>query len=182
MSFNISDFRANFAFGGARPSQFDVIITAPGSLVGVNIAANKLRFTCKAASIPTSELGEVQAFYFGRPTKYAGNRTFEDWTVTVMNDEDWIVRNALEQWNNAINAHEENVRHNGANATASSYKGVAIVRQYGKENEILQTYTLKGVWPKNVGEIELNWENANQIEEFQTIFTYDDWIRGADIV
>lgn len=182
MAFDINEFKSNFAFGGARPSQFDVILTAPGALAGVNIASSKLRFTCKAASIPQQEIEQVDVSFFGRIIKYAGNITFADWNVRVINDEDWVVRSALEQWNNAINAHEANLRHNGTTSNPSTYKGTAIVRQYSKEGEVLQEYTFKGIWPKIVGEIELNWENGSQIEEFECTLAYDAWTRGVEIV
>jgi hypothetical protein len=97
MAFNISDFRGQLEFGGARPSLFEVQIFNPANTTG----DLKTPFLVRAAQLPGSTVGTVPVSYFGRQIKLAGNRTFADWTVTIINDEDFLIRNALEEWNNS---------------------------------------------------------------------------------
>ena len=109
MAFNVQEIRSQLVGGGARPSLFQVTLQNP-----VNAEADlKSTFMVQAAQIPASTMGIIEVPYFGRKVKIAGDRTFAEWTVTVINDEDFLIRNALEQWSNAINTHETNVRATG---------------------------------------------------------------------
>lgn len=168
MAFNINDIRSNLEFGGARPSHFEVIITNPF----VPAADIKAPFMIKATSIPSYVMGKIEIPYFGRKIPIPGDRTWDDWTVTVMNDEDFIVRNALEQWSNAMNAFRRNVAQNGAGP--NNYKSTALITQYGKTGNELRIYQLNGIWPLNIAPIELDWSTTDQIEEFQVTWAYDD--------
>ena len=167
MAFSIDNFVANLRGGGARPSLFQVSITNP-----INGAADaQVPFMCKGSSIPGSTVSIIEIPYGGRIVKQPGTRTFEDWTTTIYNDEDFAIRNALEQWSDAINAHE-----NGeAAAPGVQPKGTATVTQYGKSGEILRVYELYGIFPSEVGPIELSWEDGDAIEEYETTFAYDYW-------
>ena len=168
MAFNINDIRAQLAFGGARPSLFQVIISNP-----VNPVADiKLPFLCKTAQMPSSQLGLIEVPYFGRKLKLAGDRTFDAWTVTIINDEDFLIRNAMEQWNNYIQLYQQNVTALGTGAP-SLYKSQATVTQYGKAGEVLRVYQFNGIFPQAVGPIELAWNTVDEIEEFQVQFQYD---------
>jgi hypothetical protein len=109
MAFNVSEFRSQMQFDGARANLFDVEMNFP-SFANPGNASRKLQFQCKSAQLPGSTVGIVPVQYFGREIKFAGNRTFVDWTVNVMNDEDFVVRNAMERWMNAINTHRGNLR------------------------------------------------------------------------
>lgn len=170
MTFNVNEFQAALKFGGARPSLFQVSLTNP-----VNGESDVLApFMMKGASIPPSTLNPIEQFYFGRTIKLAGTRTFPEWTVTVINDEDFAVRNTLEEWSNAINTHEGNIRDFGTGSPLN-YKSGAQITQFGKTGEALRVYDFVGLWPGEVGEIELNWENGDQIEEFTVTFQYDYW-------
>ena len=170
MAFNINDIRAQLAFGGARPSLFQVIISNP-----VNPVADlKLPFLCKAAQIPSSQLGLIEVPYFGRRIKIAGDRTFDAWTVTVINDEDFLIRNAMEEWNNAINLYQQNVTALGSGAP-SLYKSQATVTQYGKAGETLRVYQFNGIFPQVISPIDLAWVTQDEIEEFQVQFQYDSF-------
>lgn len=182
MPFNINNIKSNLQFGGARPTLFDVIITAPVGIADANTSIEKLRFTCKAASIPAQTIQAIDVPFMGRKVKYAGNRTFDDWNVTILNDEDWVTRNAMERWNNAINTHENNLRENGATSQPLSYKGTAIVTQYGKDGRLLQQYRFEGIFPTVVAPIELDWNSTDQIQEFQVTFAYDLWKREPGIL
>jgi len=168
MAFNINDIRSQLQFGGARPSLFQVIISNP-----VNpIADIKVPFLCKVAQIPSSQLGLIEVPYFGRRLKMAGDRRFDPWTVNIINDEDFLVRNAMEQWNNYINLYQQNVTALGTGAP-SEYKSQATVTQFGKSGEILRTYQFNGIYPEAISTIDLAWASVDEIEEFQVTFQYD---------
>ena len=106
MAFNINEMRSQLVYGGARQNLFQVRINNPANASG----DLKTPFMVQAAQIPESTLGVIPVFYFGRQMKLAGDRTFGDWTVTVINDEDFLIRNAMEEWSNRINRLERNVR------------------------------------------------------------------------
>lgn len=101
MAFNIQDIRSQLTSGGARSSLFQVTIQNPVNGLG----DLKVPFMCRAAEIPASTLGFVEVPYFGRRIKLAGDRTFQPWTVTIINDEDFLIRNAVENWSNAMNTY-----------------------------------------------------------------------------
>lgn len=168
MAFNINDIRSQLTLGGARPSLFQVIISNP-----VNpIADLKLPFLCKAATLPSSLLGTIEVPYFGRKLKIAGDRKFDSWTVTIINDEDFLVRNAMETWNNSINLYQQNITALGTSAP-SVYKSQATVTQFGKDGTILRTYQFNGIFPDQISPIDLSWNATDEIEEFQVSFQYD---------
>lgn len=173
MAFNVNTFRGELAQGGARPSLFEIQLFQPagGTLNGGDLIS-KSPFMVRAGQIPQSTLGTVIVPYFGRQVKLAGNRTFDDWTVTVMNDEDFKIRNAMENWSHRINNHSENINQYGVNP--SQYKAQALVKQYSKEGGVIQTYKFDGLYPVAVSPIDLAWE-AEAIEEFTITFAYDWW-------
>jgi hypothetical protein len=101
--------------------------------------------------------------------KVAGVRQYPDWSTTIINDEDFAVRRALEAWHGAINSSENNLR------TTASYRTTATVQQFGKDGGIVRTYTIVNCWPVNISSIELSWENEAQIEEFTVTWAFDYW-------
>jgi hypothetical protein len=170
MAFNVNEFAGALKAGGARPSLFQVQITNPIN----GVADAQVPFLCKAAQIPESSVSAVDVPYFGRNIKLAGTRTFAEWSPTIINDEDFSIRNAMEQWSNAINSFQGNI--NNAGGTAPSlYKANAQVTQYSKTGEILRVYDFVGIFPTTVAAIDLGWENGDAIEEFQITFAYDYW-------
>lgn len=166
MAFSINEFKSQLVGGGARASLFQVQITNP--ILGA--ADFKIPFMIKTAAIPESTTGVIPVPYFGRTIKYAGDRTFGSWAVTVINDEDFAIRNAMEAWSNAINTHITNFR-----TAPSDYKAQAQVSQYGKDGSILREYTFEGLFPTQISTIELGWASTDTIEEFQVTFEYDLW-------
>jgi hypothetical protein len=175
MPFNISNFKANgLVYGGARPSLFNVEMPAPQGIGIDNVSLDKFRFVCRAAALPESRVSEIPVPYFGRRIKVAGQRDFQDWSVSVMNDEDFSVRAMFEAWSNALNRHVSNVR--DPNISSENYKIDLTVNQYSKDGNIIRSYTLVGAFPTTIGPITLNWESANQIEEFSVTFAYDYWV------
>lgn len=176
MAFNISNFLGNgLTGGGARPSLFEVFMSFPNIGDIPTDVENKLRFTCRATSIPASTVSSVDVPYFGRTIKLAGDRTFADWNVTIMNDEDYTVRNAFEAWHNAINSIVSNLRTLDSTASGGGFKQNATVNQYSKEGGIIKSYTFNGMFPVSVGEMELDWEASNRIQTFGVTFAYDYW-------
>jgi hypothetical protein len=147
MAFNINDIKAQLSKGGARQSLFQVNINNPVS----NDANAKTPFMVQASQIPASTLGTIQIPYFGRILKLAGDRTYDPWTVTVINDEDFIIRSAMEEWASQINGLATNVR------TRSNYKTNAQVLQYVKDGSVIRQYTFHGIYPAEVSPIELDW-------------------------
>ena len=170
MAFNVNEFAGALKAGGARPSLFQVQITNPIN----GVADAQVPFLCKAAQIPESTVSSIDVPYFGRQIKLAGTRTFAEWSPTIINDEDFAIRNAMEQWSNAINSFQGNL--NNAGGTAPSlYKANAQVTQFSKTGEILRIYNFVGIFPTAVAAIDLGWENGDAIEEFGVTFAYDYW-------
>jgi hypothetical protein len=170
MAFNIQEIRSQLVLGGARASLFQVQIANPANGAG----DIKVPFMVKAAAIPASTLGSIEVPYFGRKIKVAGDRTFAEWTVTIINDEDFLVRNAMEQWMNSINSHAGNIREFGS-ASPLLYKSNAQITQFSKTGVPIREYTFNGMFPTEVSTIEMAWETTDAIEEFTVNFQYDFW-------
>lgn len=128
----------------------------------------------KAASIPASTVSAIDVPYFGRRIKVKGTRTYEDWNVTIINDENFRVRKAMEEWSKRLNTYSGNLLDFGSSAPAE-YKSRAEVVQYGQTGDILRTYLFEGIFPINIGAIDLNWETGDAIEEFPVTFAIDYW-------
>lgn len=147
---------------GARPNLFEVRIGALG---------DNIRFLAKGASLPPSTIGPIDAPYQGRQVKLPGNRTFEPWTITIYNDIDFAIKNAVEEWMNAINSHEGNV---GYSTVADAYRDGQIV-QLGRDGDALRYYDIKDMWPSELSPIELAFDSNDQVEEFTVTFQYNYW-------
>lgn len=168
MAFNINDIKSNLQFGGVRPTLFKVIMTSPAAVPDMP----KLEFVARATQLPASDVGLIQIPYFGRKYKIAGDRTFAPWSVDIMNDEDFQIRNALETWSYKINSYEGNINSLGT-PSPLAYKGVAEVIQYGKNGDVLRVYSFQGIYPESVSAIGLDWNSNDTIEEFTATFQYD---------
>jgi hypothetical protein len=174
MAFNVAEFRSQMTGDGARPNLFSVSLTFPSFVNGAVDASRKVTFMAKAAQLPGSSMGQVPVYYFGREMKFVGNRSFADWTITIINDEDFTVRNTMERWMNSLNSHAGNVR--DANATApSGYSVDAEVTQYGKAGNELKKYKFVGMFPVDLTPIALDWGSNDTIEEFDVTFAYQYW-------
>tara|TARA_Y100000385_G_C13019129_1_gene605314 strand:+ start:629 stop:1177 length:549 start_codon:yes stop_codon:yes gene_type:complete len=170
MAFNIQEIRSQLVLGGARASLFQVQIANPANGAG----DIKVPFMVKAAQLPASTLGSFDVPYFGRKIKIAGDRTFAEWTVTIINDEDFLIRNAMEQWMNSINSHAGNIREFGS-ASPLLYKSNAQITQFSKTGVPIREYTFNGMFPTEVSAIEMSWETTDAIEDFTVTFQYDFW-------
>ena len=180
MAFNVAEFRSNLIGDGARPNLFEVSMPFPAFSQPAN-AQQKLTFMCKTAQLPGSTLGVVPVQYFGRELKFVGNRTFADWTITVINDEDFAVRNAFERWMNGINSHALNVR-NPAALTPSSYTVDGLVTQFAKNGDSIKRYKFIGLFPTDVTPIDVDWGSNDTIEEFTVNLSYQWWESIEDLV
>jgi len=194
MAFKIQDIKTALEFGGARPSLFRVELDLPLAISGGQILPqggsqaadkttfkNKLSFLCNAASLPSSTIAPIEVSYFGRKIKVAGNRTFPEWTLTIINDEDFALRNAFESWMGAINGHTTNLRNSGATSTPDTYKVDGKVLQFGKADDQspIRKYQFQGLFPTEVSAIETNWATENEIESFTVTLQYDLWVLDA---
>ncbi len=162
MPFSVNQFRAQMIGDGARPNLFEVTMPFPAFSSPEN-AQEKLTFMCKTAQLPGSTIGVVPLQYFGRELKFAGNRVFTDWLVTVINDEDFVVRNAMERWLQNINSHTANLRNPSA-VSPSSYTVDATVDQYGKAGNIIKSYKFIGMFPSDITPIDLDWGANDTID------------------
>lgn len=169
---NISDFKAQMIGGGARANQFRVELAFPsyvqaGALVGLNS-----QFLCKAAQLPQSTLENVQVFYRGRPVNFAGERSFQPWTITVYNDTTFTIRNAMERWSDGVLNHGQT---NGR-VNPRDYQVDLLVHQLDRNGATVKTYKFVDAYPTNIGAITLDYEANNQLETFEVEFTYNYWM------
>ena len=172
---SISAFRGKLTGGGARSNLFEVDITFPTSVGPDNVRDEKVNFLCKAAEIPASNLGNIPVPYRGRVLPVAGDRTFDPWTVTIINDTDFLIRDAMERWSNSIN----DLQTAQGLVDPAAYQTRAFVKQLGRSGDgpttkepVLRTYLFEGIYPNVVSSIPLDFGATDQIEEFQVTFNY----------
>ena len=180
MAFSINTFRSTaLNNSGARANLFEVNMTG-ATIAGLN--ASEFTFACKAAQLPGSAVAVVEVPYFGRVVKVPGNKTFENWTVTIINDEGFEIRNAMEKWMGAMGTHEGNIQ--TVSAGDGTLFGQASVSQYAKTGGTtpLETYYFVNIFPVNVAAIDLAWETNDAIEDFTVEFAYDYWTHTGVVV
>jgi len=168
MAFNVNLFQGALKFGGARPALFQVNITNPINATGDVMVP----FMAKATSIPASTLSEVNVNYFGRVVKFAGQRTFDTWTATIYNDEDFAIRNAMEEWHNSINSGKTNLTTLGS-SSPTLYKSDAQVTHFSKTGVPLRVYNMVGIYPTTIAAMTLDWDTVDSLETFEVTFAYD---------
>ena len=160
----ISDFKSKLKGGGARPNLFEVELTFP-SIVGVqdeNEVIENSRFLVKAANLPASTIANIDIPFRGRILKIAGDRTFETWTITVLNDTSFSIRSAFEKWMNTINKLNDGT----GETDPALYQVDAKVHQLDREGRTLRKYVFKDVFPTNISAIDLSYETTDTIQEF----------------
>lgn len=177
---DVDSFIANFQGGGLRPNLYRVVITFPSEVGGAQ-AATKVGFTCKATSVPASNLGVAITPYMGREVKLAGDRTFEDWNIEVMLDTDLVTRDAFEVWSDLANGHVSNVAIPGW-GNPTKYMATAEVHLIDREGNTIRTYTLEGTFPTNIGEIQLAWDNNNQVSTMNVTMAVQYWSPKKTVV
>lgn len=166
----ISAFKAQMQGGGARPNQFRVELTFPGFVGSIASAAgNAAQFMCRTATLPQSNVEDITAGYRGRPVHFAGERTFQPWTISVYNDTNFLIRNAIEKWQNGI----LNYTTTNGITRPGDYQVDMAVYQLDRNDRIIKTYRFYDAYPTNIGQIQLDFETNNQIETFDVEFTYN---------
>lgn len=134
-------------------------------------------FLVKAANIPASTVGVIEVPYRGRTLKIAGDRTFEPWTVTVLNDKGFALRSKFEEWSTKIQALQQNLQQP---RTIAEYQSNAVVRQYDRQGGIVRTYQFVGIWPSNISAIDLAWDSNDTAEEYTVEFQVQYWTYAND--
>lgn len=164
----VDDFKSKLRGGGARPNLFKATVNFPGYAGGdVELTS----FLCKTAQLPASVMNVFEVPFRGRQLKMAGDRTFEPWTVTIINDTDFSIRNAMERWMNGINAHQANT----GLSNPIDYQADLIIEQLDRDGETLKTYNFRGCFPTNVSAIDVSYETVDAIEEFTVEFQVQYW-------
>lgn len=163
----IDEFKANLIGGGARANQFRVTFNTPGA-IATGLDVRKASFLIKAASLPGQTLGEIPVPFRGRNLYVAGDREFEAWETTVLNDTDFAIRNAIERWLNAIN---DTVTNTGLTNVAD-YTADLTVEQLDRDDTVLKSYIFRNAWPLTVAQIDLSTQTTNEIEEFEVTWRY----------
>ena len=183
MAFSVTEFKSNLKQGGARPSLFKVDFTYPS---GITAPPTRSEFLVKATTIPASTIGSYDVFYHGKAIHVAGDRSFDTWDTTIINDEDFGIRNSLESWMASISNHTLNTRdknlfqsNDKSEGDAAKYKTSLKVTQFSKAGNDLRTYIFKGAWPSALSTINLDWSTASEIEEFTCTWVYDSWFVSA---
>jgi len=162
---NINDFKSRLRGGGARANQFKVTLPFPG-YAAVGGETSDLAFLCKATGIPGQTVGKVGIPFRGRLLNIAGDRTFEDWSITVLNDTDFKLYRAFERWMNGIN----NMTDNEGIANPADYQVDGFVDQLDRNGATLKTYTYRGLFPTSLAPIALDYSTNDAIEEFAVTF------------
>ena len=170
---NISSFTNALQGGGARGNQFEVTMSGGGA---DGMQSRGFSFLCRGAQIPALTIGEVAVPYRGRQIFVAGDRTYDAWTVTVMNDRNYGVRSHLESWMN--NMSDIGAASTAATLNANSYYATAIVKQMDRNDNTIRTYTLDGVWPTTLDAIDLAFDANDAIQEFGATFRFN-WMTIA---
>ena len=191
----ISEFKTKLSGGGARPNLFEVVI--PSFPAGIGDAWGQeeqrdFKFLCKAAQLPGSTVPAISVPFRGRILKVAGDRTFDDWTITVINDESFNLRTAFEKWMNGISKLDDGT----GIVNPNSYMTDAMVRQLGRsntagsldnnsgagqQNVVLRTYNFFDIFPTEVSAIDLSYDTSDTIEEFTVTFAVQYYAIGLNV-
>ena len=170
----IEQFKGVLKGGGVRPTMFQVSLSFPEDVVSDGLSADgdrRVTFLCKGTTLPPSTIGEIQIPFRGRQLKVAGDREFGDWGVTIINDDSFLIKNAMEKWSEKIQ------RHNYAlgETQLADYFSDGYVRQLDRDATVLRTYAFRGIWPKNIDEIALSFDADNSVEEYNVTFAMQYW-------
>ena len=167
----ISDFKSRLSGGGARPNLFEVELAFPDAVAIDNDVLQKARFLVKAAALPASNIAPIEIPFRGRILKIAGDRTFETWTITVINDTDFSIRSAFEKWMNVINKMSDAT----GRVDPEEYQKDAVVKQLDRDGSVLRSYKFWDIFPTNVSTIDLSYETTDTIQEFTVELQVQWW-------
>jgi len=172
----ITDFKSKLSGGGTRSNLFEVELAFP-TAVGVDAnVLDKSRFLVKAAALPASNVTPLEVAFRGRTLKLSGDRTFETWTITVINDTDFAIRSAFEKWSNYMNRLSDNT----GTTDPALYQADAFVYQLNRDGSILRAYHFYDTFPTSIGSINLSYE-TDSIQEFTVEMQVHWWeaIKGT---
>ena len=165
---NIDDFKANLIGGGARATQFRVTLTPPSG-IAIGLDVRRTSFLVTAAQMPASALTEIAVPFRGRNIYITGDRPApETWSVTVYNDTDFMIRNAMELWQNGINSYVDNT----GVISPSDYQTDLTVEQLDRDDTVLKSYIFRNAFPTSISAIELSSAEATEIETFDIEWRY----------
>ena len=167
----ISDFKSKLTGGGARPNLFEVELAFPNAVNVDSEVLEKSRFLVKAAALPASTIAPIDIPFRGRILKVAGDRTFETWTITVINDVDFSIRSAFEKWMNTINKMTDAT----GLTNPVDYQKDAIVKQLDRDGSVLRSYKFWDIFPTNISTIDLSYETTDTIQEFTVELQVHYW-------
>ena len=165
----IDDFKSKLAGGGARPSLFKATVNFPTFVEAADVELTS--FLCKTASLPASTIGPIAVDFRGRKLNLAGDRTFGALSLTIINDAEFNVRKAFEQWMNGINNHQENT----GLVDMNDYSADVVVEQLRKDGTTSKRYDFRGCWPSSVAEIALDYSSNDAIEDFAVELQVQYW-------
>ena len=158
----ITDFKSKLTGGGARANLFEVVLQFPDAAAPDSVVLEKSRFLVKGANMPASNVAPIEVPFRGRVLKIAGDRTFDSWTITVINDTDFAIRSAFERWMNTINR----VSDNTGLTDPATYQADAYVYQLDRDGSTLRSYRFYDVFPTAVAPIDLSYDQGNAVQEF----------------
>lgn len=168
MAFNATEFRSKLQYGGQRPNLFKVDLIIPDS----NAASEELSFMAQAASMPAFVTGFTDSFYFGRRVSHFGDREYQDWSIQIINDEDYVVRNAFESW--SARGADTNWDTNAIeNKQGMPLYCDATITSYGKEGEPTKSVVLHNAFPIMLSPLEFSWQENNVIQTFDCTIRFD---------
>ena len=172
----ISNFKSKLTGGGARSNLFEVVLTFPDTAQPDSAVLDKARFLVKGANLPASNVAQIEVPFRGRVLKIAGDRTFDSWTVTVINDTDFAIRSAFERWQNTINRLSDNT----GLVNPADYQADAYIYQLDRDGSTLRSYRFYDTFPTQVGQIELAYDQPG-IQEFTVELQVQYWeaIKGS---
>ena len=167
-TFRVDDFKSKLTGGGSRPNLFRATINFPGYAGGdVELTS----FMCKAAQLPSSVVSQIDVPFRGRQLKIAGDRTFENWNITVINESSMVVRNSFERWMNGINEHASGT----GLVNPVDYQADMLVEQLDRNDNVLKSCNIRGAFPVNLGAVDLSYETTDTIAEFTVEMAYQYW-------
>ena len=166
----ITDFKSKLTGGGARSNLFEVVLNFPALAPASSEVLDKSRFLVKAANLPASNISDITVPFRGRILHVAGDRTFDSWTVTIINDTDFAIRSAFERWMNTINR----VSDNTGTTNPADYQADAYVYQLDRSGDTLRKYHFYDIFPTQVAPIELSYD-AQGIQEFTVELQVQYW-------
>ena len=164
---NINDFKSKLRGGGARANQFRVTMPFPG-FASVGGETETMSFLCTSTSLPGMSVTEVPIPFRGRELYVSGDRTFSPWTTTMLNDTDFLIRNAYERWLNGIN----NMSDNEGLVNPADYQVDAFVDQLDRNGNVIKSYTFRGLFPITLDDIGLDYGTNNTVESFTATHRY----------